>query len=319
MTKVLVTGGAGFIGSHLCEKLLAKGYQVTAVDNMVTGAKRNLDSIEDHENFTFIEADVSLPTQEYLNQEETFDEIYHMASPASPRGYQDKPIETYKVNSFGTHYLCEYATKLGAVLLFASTSEVYGDPLEHPQTEEYRGNVSIRGIRACYDESKRFGEMVQTVWWREKKLAIKTVRIFNTYGPRMDPRDGRVFPNFINQALCNEPITIYGDGSQTRSFCYVSDLVDGLIGVMESTKTVGKVYNLGNPQEETIKGMAELIRKMAHSSSEFVYQDLPEDDPIKRKPDISRITQELGWKPKLSLEEGLAKTIQYFRELRDSN
>lgn len=314
MRRILVTGGAGFIGSHLCERLVEGGARVVAVDNFITGNKDNVKGLEGSDNFELIEADVSEPVETYAKDLEV-DEIYHMASPASPRGYQDNPVLTYKVNSFGTHYLAEYASKIGARLLFASTSEVYGDPKEHPQKESYWGNVHIRGPRSCYDVSKRFGEMVQTVWEREKGLDIRTVRIFNTYGPRMDPKDGRVFPNFITQALANEPITVHGRGEQTRSFCFVSDLVTGLITVMEGEKARGEAFNLGNPTEFTIREMAEKIREMAGSSSEIVNVERPEDDPQLRRPDISRIKAELGWEPTVDLDEGLGMTIEYFAEM----
>ncbi len=312
MKNVLVTGAAGFIGSFLCEELVKKGQRVIAVDNLITGSEENLKGLKDENKIVWIKADVSRPVDEYLN--ESVEEIYHLASPASPRGYQDKPVETYMVNSFGTHYLAEAAHKMGAKLLFASTSEVYGDPLEHPQKEEYWGNVNIRGIRSCYDVSKRFGEMVQTVWAREKGVDIRTVRIFNTYGPRMDPKDGRIFPNFITQALKGEPITVYGDGSQTRSFCFVSDLVAGMMAVMETDNARDEVYNLGNPQEETVLTTAKKIKAMTQSESKIVFEPLPQDDPSRRRPDIGKIKSEIGWEPNVDLETGLRETINYFRE-----
>lgn len=313
MRRILVTGGAGFIGSHLCERLVEDGNQVVAVDNFLTGSKRNVQHLIDKKNFSLVEADVSQPINKYLEKKLRFDEIFHLASPASPRGYQDNPIPTYMVNAFGTHFLAEYASQVGAKFMFASTSEVYGDPLEHPQKEEYWGNVHIRGLRSCYDVSKRFGEMVQTVWEREKGLDIRTIRIFNTYGPRMDPKDGRVFPNFITQALKNKPITVYGNGSQTRSFCYVTDLVRGLMMLMQNDKARGKAFNIGNPLEHSILEMAEMIKKLTDSDSEIVFEDLPQDDPSRRKPDISRAKDVLGWEPEVGLEEGLKKTIEYFR------
>lgn len=314
MKTVLITGGAGFIGSHLAQDLVARGEKVVVVDNFLTGNRDNLSQVIESENLTLIEADVAEPPEQYLPRDLEIDEIYHLASPASPRGYQENPVATYKVNAFGTHYLAELAKKTGAVFLYASTSEVYGDPLEHPQKESYWGNVHIRGVRSCYDESKRFGEMVQTVWQREHGVNIRTVRIFNTYGPRMDPRDGRVFPNFISQALKDEPITVYGDGEQTRSFCYVSDLVAGLIQVMESPNAQGEVYNLGNPKEQSMLDVAKLIRKLTGSNSEMVFEPLPEDDPSRRRPDIDKIKSELGWEPKVDLETGLKETIEYFRD-----
>ena len=313
MKNILVTGGSGFIGSHLCEKLIENGNKVVSVDNFITGNKSNIEDLLGNENFEFIEADVSKPVNSYLGDREDFEQIYHMASPASPRGYQDNPVATYMVNSFGMHYLAEYATKIGARLMFASTSEVYGDPKEHPQQEEYWGNVHIRGVRACYDVSKRCGEMVQTVWARSHGLDIRTIRIFNTYGPRMDPKDGRVMPNFLTQAIKGEPITVYGDGSQTRSFCYVDDLVRGFILVMESDAAKGEAYNLGNPDEYTMLELAELIKKVTNTSSEIVYKPLPEDDPTRRRPDTTKIETALGWKPSTDLLTGLEKTIEYFK------
>lgn len=313
MKKILVTGGAGFIGSHLCDVLLGRGDEVWCVDNYLTGSKTNIEPLLANNRFKLIEADVAEPVANYLDFDEGIEEIYHLASPASPRGYQDEPVKTYKVNSFGTHYLCEFAYNTGAKILFASTSEVYGDPKEHPQKEEYWGNVNIRGVRSCYDVSKRFGEMVQTVWHRQNNLSIRTIRIFNTYGPRMDLRDGRVFPNLIGQALRNEPITVYGDGSQTRSYCYVTDLVDGIVAVMDNQKAEGAVYNLGNPDERTVLDTAKLIKELTKSSSEIIFKELPSDDPTRRQPDISRVKTDIGWEPKVDLIAGLEKTIEYFR------
>jgi len=314
MKHILITGAAGFISSHLCERLLEKGYHITGVDNFITGNKNNLSEILDHEAFEFIEADASVKPSEYLPKDSTFDEIYHMASPASPRGYYLEPVKTYEINSFGTHYLAEFAHQTKAKLFFASTSEVYGDPQVHPQTEDYWGNVHIRGVRSCYDVSKRFGEMVQEVWMRQYDLQVRTVRIFNTYGPRMDPQDGRVIPNFITQALKNEDLTVYGDGSQTRSFCFVDDLVNGIIQIMESGEQ-GEYYNLGNPDEYTMLDLAKVIKDATQSKSEIVFKPLPEDDPTRRKPDISKVSQALGWKPSTSLQDGLVKTIDYFQSV----
>lgn len=312
---ILVTGAAGFIASHLCEVLLDKAYHVVGVDNLITGNLTNLEAIKDNPKFKFIQADVAQPVSNYLPSDLQLDQIYHLASPASPKGYYKHPVLTYSVNAFGTHYLAEYAHRHTARLFYASTSEVYGDPLEHPQTETYWGNVHIRGQRSCYDVSKRFGEMVQEVWLQKYQLEVRTVRIFNTYGPRMDPEDGRVIPNFINQALRNEPITIYGDGSQTRSFCYVSDLVEGIVKVMESDQTQGEYYNLGNPDEYTMLELAQIIKDTIGSQSEFVYQPLPEDDPARRRPDITKIQNAVEWQPETSLTAGLAKTIEYFKQL----
>lgn len=315
MKRILVTGAAGFIASHLCERLVAQGHQVVGVDNFITGSRKNLALLENNNQFSLIEADVSRPPEKYLSDQDRFDEIYHLASPASPEGYYKQPIATYLVNAFGTHYLAEYAHKHNSILFFASTSEVYGDPLEHPQKESYWGNVHIRGKRSCYDESKRFGEMVQEVWLREYQLQVRTVRIFNTYGPRMDPQDGRVIPNFITQALQNQPLTIYGDGSQTRSFCYVDDLVSGIIAVMQGPETQGKYYNLGNPDEYTMLELAQVIKQTLQSDSEIVYKPLPEDDPTRRRPDITRIKTDLGWEPTTTLTDGLSQTIEYFRSI----
>ena len=315
MKKILVTGAAGFIPSHLCESLIEAGNEVWGVDNFITGNKRNLIGLETHDRFHFIEANVSQAVTGYLPEGLEVDQIYHMASPASPRGYYENPIETYMVNAFGSHYLADYAKQIGARFFFASTSEVYGDPLEHPQKESYWGNVNIRGLRSCYDVSKRFGEMVQEVWMRTHALQVRTIRIFNTYGPRMDPRDGRVIPNFLTQALKNEPLTVYGDGQQTRSFCYVDDLVRGILLIMESENGQGQVYNVGNPVENTMLELAEMIKKIVGSSSEIVYKARPEDDPSRRRPDITKVKTELGWEPQTNLEDGLVKTIEYFKSV----
>jgi len=313
MKTVLVTGGAGFIGSHLCDRLLKEGMLVICVDNFITGNRENIAHLLENKNFRLIEADASQPTERYLKGYPSIDEIYHLASPASPRGYQDAPIETYLVNSLGTHYLLICAQKHHSMFLFASTSEVYGDPKQHPQKEDYWGNVNPRGVRACYDESKRFGEMACMVFYRQYGLDVRMVRIFNTYGPRMDPRDGRVIPNFVTQALKNAPITVYGNGSQTRSFCYVSDMVEGILRAMRTPKTKGQVFNIGNPDEYTMLKLAKNIKKAVGSSSRIIFADLPEDDPSRRKPDISRAKRILGWSPKISLEEGLRPTIAYFK------
>lgn len=312
--NILITGAAGFIGSHLTESLVEQGHSVVGVDNFLTGKRANLTPVLERDNFRLIEADASLPPKTYLPEDLSFDQIYHLASPASPEGYYQHPVATYMVNAMGTHHLAEYAHQQGAVLLFASTSEVYGDPLVHPQSETYWGNVHIRGKRSCYDESKRFGEMVQEVWLREKQLQVRTVRIFNTYGPRMDPQDGRVIPNFLTQALTNQPLTVYGDGSQTRSLCYVDDLVKGLMVVMNSPDAQGDYFNLGNPDEYTMLQLAELIKSITRSGSEIIYKPLPEDDPTKRRPDISKIQSRLGWQPSTTLEGGLDRTITYFRQ-----
>lgn len=312
--KILVTGGAGFIGSHLVDRLIDEGSRVLVVDNFITGNRANIAHLVGKKRFTLIEADASQPSENYLAKRLKVDEIYHLASPASPRGYQDAPLATYLVNSFGTHYLLELAKASQAKFLFASTSEVYGDPLEHPQKETYLGNVNPVGVRACYDESKRFGEMATMVFWREFKLDVRIVRIFNTYGPRMDPRDGRVIPNFVTQALENKPITVYGDGTQTRSFCYVSDMVEGILSSMRHPNTTGEIFNIGNPDEYKMLELAKLVKKMLGSRSRIVFEDLPEDDPSRRKPDIAKAKQQLGWEPKVSFDEGLRLTIDYFKK-----
>ncbi len=315
---VLVTGGAGFIASHLVDRLLASGAHVTAVDNFITGNKNNLFDALSSPRFHFIEADVSQPPSIYMQQHqgklEHFDYIFHLASPASPRGYMDKPIETYTVNSFGTHFLADYALETKAVMFYASTSEAYGDPLEHPQKEAYWGNVNPIGVRACYDESKRFGEMVLTTWAREKGLDVRIARIFNTYGPRMDPRDGRVIPNFVTQALKGEPITVHGDGTQTRSFCYVDDLVEFILRMAVSEQARGEVINIGNPDEYAMLDFANKVKELTGSNSEIVFVERPLDDPNKRKPDINKAKKLLGYEPQVSLVDGLGKTIGFFRK-----
>jgi nucleoside-diphosphate-sugar epimerase len=315
---ILVTGGAGFIGSHLTDYLLSQGAQVTVVDNFITGNKHNLLDALQNPHFRFVEADAAHPPATYLQTSnegvvEHFDYIFHFASPASPRGYMDKPIETYEVNSFGSHFLAQYALETGATILFASTSESYGDPLEHPQKESYWGNVNPVGVRSCYDESKRFGEMVFSTWAREKGLDMRIVRIFNTYGPRMDPRDGRVIPNFVTQALKNDPITVHGDGTQTRSFCYVDDLVQFIVRMAAEPQARGEVINIGNPDEYTMLDFANKVKELTNSHSEIVFVDRPSDDPNKRKPDIAKAKQMLNYEPQMSLDEGLGRTIDFFR------
>lgn len=311
--NVLITGGAGLIGSHLCDLLIEKGCKVTCIDNFITGRRENIAHLAANKNFVFIKADVSVPDIGYRISDIGY--IFHLSSPASPKLYVDHPIKTYKVNSFGTHYLLEFAKKQRSRFVFASTSEIYGDPKVHPQTESYWGNVNPIGVRACYDESKRFGEMVCKVFERKYKLDVRIARIFNTYGPRNDPYDGRVIPNFITQALQNKPITIYGDGKQTRSFCYVSDLVEGLYKLMFKASLKGRVINLGNPDEFTILDLAEKVKKMTDSSSKIVFGKKPEDDPSRRKPDITRAKKLLCWQPKIALEQGLPPTIDYFKSL----
>ncbi len=278
--RVVVTGGAGCIGSHLCSRLLDDGHEVVAVDNLITGNRRNVAHLLGRPDFSFLERDVVQPLD--LQAEA----VFHLASPASPRGYLDHPVETALVNSLGTHQLLETAGRCGARFLLASTSESYGDPLEHPQREDYWGHVNPVGIRSCYDESKRFAEALTMTYVRSRGLDARIVRIFNTYGPHFDPNDGRLVPNFIVQALSGQPVTVYGDGSQTRSLCYVDDLVDGILSLMFANGLRGEVVNLGNPEEHTILEYAQLIRQLCNSSSELLFEPRPEDDPERRRPDI---------------------------------
>lgn len=307
MIKTLVTGGAGFIGSHLCEKLLGMGRKVICLDNMFTGTYDNISSFFMNPDFEFINADVIHMIQLDV------DEIYNLACPASPIQYQYDPIMTTKTSFLGALNVLELAKRNGAKVLQASTSEIYGDPLVHPQTEDYRGNVNTTGPRSCYDEGKRVAETLFYDFRRMHGVDAKIIRIFNTYGPHMLEKDGRVVSNLIMQALNNRPITIYGNGLQTRSFCYVDDLVNGMIAMMETPDFWGPV-NLGNPQEMTILDLAEMIICKTRSRSIIQYKDLPIDDPVKRKPDITLAIQKLNWKPEVSIEEGLDKTIEYFRK-----
>mgnify|MGYP001380117678 CR=1 FL=1 len=307
----LVTGGAGFIGSHLVDALLAKGYRVVCVDNLLTGNKKNLLEAEKNPNFLHIEHDVIEPLDEKVAGEK-IDCIFHLASPASPPHYQAHAEETALVNSVGTRNLLQLAEKSGARFLFASTSEVYGDPKEHPQKETYWGNVNPNGIRACYDESKRYGEMMTMIYVR-KGLDARIMRIFNTYGPRLDPKDGRVVTNLLLQAIKGEPMTVYGDGTQTRSFCYVSDLVEGIMRLMFTDGLKGEVVNLGNPEEYTVMDLARKLKTMTGSASEIVHKPLPEDDPTQRRPDITKAKKLLDWEPVVSVDEGLTKTIEFYK------
>ena len=307
--RIVVTGGAGFIGSHLCASLLKQGHQVIAVDNLITGNKRNIEAILGHKAFTFIQHNVVQPLD--LPGEA----VFHLASPASPEGYMANPLETALVNSLGTYHLLEMAKRHGARFLMASTSESYGDPLEHPQKESYWGHVNPIGPRSCYDESKRFAEALTMIYVRHYSVDTRIIRIFNTYGPHSDPLDGRIVPNFITQALLGKPITVYGDGSQTRSLCYVDDLVDGIIAAMFTRGTMGEVINLGNPQEHTVLEYAHIIRRLCRSTSEIQFQPLPQDDPTRRCPDISKARTLLGWEPKIGLEEGLDRTIEWFKKI----
>ncbi len=308
--RILVTGGAGFIGSHLCEKLLALGHRVICVDSLFTGSEDNVRHLMENPDFKFLRHDIVEP----LFLEEKIDQIYNLACPASPVHYQDNPVHTIKSNTLGAINMLGLARKHGARILQASTSEVYGDPAAHPQPEEYRGNVNPIGPRPCYDEGKRCAETLFFDYHRMHGMEIKIARIFNTYGPRMAFNDGRVVSNFILQALKGDPLAIYGDGSQTRSFCYVDDMVDGLIRMMNSDKKITGPINLGNPAEKTVKELSELIIKLTGSESELVYKDLPVDDPRQRCPDIAKAKNILRWEPQVNLEDGLKKTVEYFRE-----
>lgn len=312
----LVTGGAGFIGSHLCDRLLARGLSVICVDNLLTGRKENLSDALQHAQFTYLNHDVSEPFSfETIKQFNNVSSIFHLASPASVVDYQTYPEETALVNSVGTRNLLILARETGAKFLFASTSEVYGDPKEHPQKESYWGNVNPIGIRACYDESKRYGEMMTMVYLRKYALDGRIIRIFNTYGPRMRVNDGRVISNLVNQAIKGDQMTVYGDGTQTRSFCYVSDLVDGIMLSMFGDKTEGVVMNLGNPEEYSILDLANKIKDMTGTPSQIVFKNLPSDDPHERQPDITSAKTLVGWNPSVSVTDGLSKTIEYYRSL----
>ncbi|PWB50788.1 MAG: NAD-dependent dehydratase [Candidatus Methanoperedenaceae archaeon] len=304
--KVLVTGGAGFIGSHLCDLLLARGHEVLCVDNLATGSKNNIIHIE-NDNFSYVRHNVTKP----LYLEEKIDWIFHLASPASPIDYLELPIPTLKVGALGTYNMLGLAKEKNARFLLTSTSEVYGDPLVSPQSEEYWGNVNPIGPRGVYDEAKRFAEAITMAYHRYHGVETRIVRIFNTYGPRMRLKDGRVVPNFIGQALNGEDLTVYGDGSQTRSFCYVSDEIEGIYRLMLSDYS--DPINIGNPEERTILEFANFVLKLTGTSSKIIFKELPEDDPKQRRPDITKARKILNWEPKVSLEEGLGKTIQYFK------
>ena len=306
MPRVVITGAAGFIGSHLSEELLNRGYTVVGIDNLLTGDLADIAHLRDRD-FQFIRHDVT----NYIDVDGPVDYVLHWASPASPIDYLELPIQTLKVGSLGTHKALGVAKAKRAVFVLASTSEVYGDPLEHPQKESYWGNVNPIGPRGVYDEAKRFAEAMTVAYRRYHKVDTKIVRIFNTYGPRMRIRDGRAVPAFISQALLNEDVTVFGDGTQTRSFCYISDLVDGIIRLMLSKEN--HPINIGNPQEMTVEQIARLIIQMTGSKSQIVYKPLPTDDPKVRQPDITRARLELGWEPKVSLEQGLTSTIEYFK------
>lgn len=308
MARYVITGGAGFIGSHLAERLLQEGNDVVVLDNLVTGDPDNVEVLSRYEGFEFRDVDVARPYE----LDGPADYVLHVASPASPDDFGRLPFEIMAVNSEGTRLAAELALERGARFLFASTSEVYGDPEVHPQGEDYWGHVNAFGPRAVYDESKRFGEAMVAAFKRHRDLDVRVVRIFNTYGPRMRPSDGRLVPNLISQALAGRPLTIYGDGSQTRSFCYVSDMVDGILALLYSD--VAEPVNVGTPEEMTILEMAEMIRDAVDGDLEIVYRPLPVDDPRRRRPDITRATELLGWRPQVPVSEGLPKAIEWFRE-----
>ncbi len=306
--RALVTGGAGFVGSHLCERLLLEGYEVLCVDNLLTGNLENVVHLQDERDFEFVEHDVT----EHISLSGGLDEVYHFASPASPADFERVPIQILEVGSSGTHNCLGLARAKGAHMMLASTSEVYGDPLVHPQHEEYRGNVNPIGIRGVYDEAKRYAEAMTMAYHRYHGVETRIVRIFNTYGPRMSPGDGRMIPNFIHQALSGKPLTIYGDGSQTRSVQYVDDLVEGILGLMKSSET--RPINIGNPVEYTVKEVAALILELSGSASELVFETLPQDDPKQRRPDVTRAREALGWEPRVPAREGLSRTLRWFAE-----
>ncbi len=307
--RVVITGGAGFIGSHLCDYFIKKEHYVVCIDNLITGELKNIEHLFGNDKFLFIKHDVT----NYIHVPGKVDAVLHFASPASPVDYLKYPIQTLKVGSLGTHKALGFAKEKKAIFMLASTSEVYGDPLVSPQKETYWGNVNPIGPRGVYDEAKRFAEAMTMAYHRYQKVQIRIVRIFNTYGPRMRLNDGRVVPNFIYQALKGKPITVYGDGTQTRSFCYISDLVEGIYKLL--FKDIPEPINLGNPEEMKIIDFAYLIKKLTKSKSEIIFKPLPDDDPKQRKPDIEKARKLLGWKPKVSLEEGLRLTINYFKNL----
>ena len=307
MKKILVTGGAGFLGSHLCDRLVEQGHHVLCVDNYFTGSKRNIEHLLDRKNFEVIRQDICIPL--YVE----VDEIYNLACPASPVHYQRDPVQTTKTSIIGAYNMLGLAKRTGAKILQASTSEIYGDPVVHPQPESYWGNVNPIGIRSCYDEGKRAAETLFFDYHRMHNVRIKVMRIFNTYGPRMAEADGRVVSNFIIQALRHQDITIYGDGLQTRSFCYVDDLLNGMMALMDSDDAVTGPVNIGNPGEFTIRELAEKVIFITGSTSSIIEKPLPQDDPRQRRPDIGMAKSVLGWEPKIQLEQGLKKTIDYFR------
>lgn len=310
MTTSVIFGGSGFLGSHLCTRLLSEGHTVICVDNFSSGSRTNISHIDDEDAFRLVEHDITEP----ISLDTDPDEIYHLASRASPADFGEYPIEIAMSNSVGTKHVLDLAVKSGAKVLIASTSEVYGDPEVHPQTESYNGNVNIRGLRATYDESKRLSEALSVAYHRKHGVDVRTVRIFNTYGPRMRPDDGRVIPNFLTQALNDEPITVHGDGSQTRSFTYVDDLIDGFRSYMQADDLDGEVINIGSQNEITILELAEIVLEAVDTNSEIKHIDRPDDDPERRKPDISRAKELLNWDLSVSLSEGLEETATYFAE-----
>lgn len=320
MQTVVVTGGAGFIGSCLCESLIKDDFEVICIDNLITGDKQNIEKLFKNPKFKFIQHDITKKVSTKPDFVSTLNYIFHLASPASPnkkskKSYINHPIETLLANSLGTYNLLELSRMSKSKFLYASSSEIYGDPKISPQNEQYFGNVNPNGIRSVYDEGKRFGEALTMGYVRKYGIDARVVRIFNTYGPNMQADDGRVVSNFVNQAISNTPITIYGTGSQTRSFCYVDDMIGGLKRAIFLDKTIGEVINLGNPGEKTILELAKLIKKMTNSSSEIIFEELPEDDPKVRKPDITKAKRLLGWEPKVAIEDGLKRTIEYFRKV----
>lgn len=320
MQTALVAGGAGFIGSYLCKRLLRDRYKVICVDSLITGAKENIEELLPNSHFKFIKEDITKLIRQVANQNSKADYVFHLASPASPnkkskKSYINYPIETLLANSLGTYRLLELAKDMSARFLYASSSEVYGDPAVSPQNEEYFGNVNPNGTRSMYDEGKRFGEAMTMAYVRKFNIDGRITRIFNTYGPYMQKDDGRVVSNFINQAIKSEPLTVYGEGTQTRSFCYIDDMVEGITRAMFTEGLNGQVVNLGNPDERIILDLATMVKEIAGSRSKIIHEELPQDDPKRRKPDITKARQLLGWSPKVNLEDGLRITVKYFKSL----